>query len=358
MIFDALAFPSFFYTLDPAKGPLESAGSLFELPNASRSAANLSLYRTLKQTGWTKCKAGFDVYVREVPAVQTGLGEGGYLVFPGLRIRGSTRASTKMDGVQAVVDKGYIVRHIEAALAAYQSVADRFDQITRQNIHEIKGINSGIYHASVNLEKKLNSVFQKNEWSLAANISALSQILTARTDYMTFLAEDGLESAEYEPIPVYKKFDKMQLCFAARAEKSNVGVSMSGGSFSKTYGPKYLLDVAAYILIDNAVKYSPPGENVRVEVFDRDDHIIAQVHSIGPKLLDEEQKAIFDKDYRSGAAVRSGVTGTGLGLHALKSVIAPAFGGTVSVNVFADKSELNGVPFQEICFALTLPKFE
>jgi two-component system sensor histidine kinase MprB len=75
-------------------------------------------------------------------------------------------------------------------------------------------------------------------------------------------------------------------------------------------------------LLDNARKYSPPGETVSVSC--RNGYIVVRDH--GPGIAVEDLPHIFDRFYRSPAA--RGLPGSGLGLAIVAQVIK-AEGGTV-----------------------------
>ena len=87
-------------------------------------------------------------------------------------------------------------------------------------------------------------------------------------------------------------------------------------------------------LIENAVKYSPAGEEVRVDAFAGDHSVIVQVVDSGPGISRENQRLIFEKFGRvSGGEAKPG---TGLGLFIARS-IAEAHGGTLEVRSAADR---------------------
>jgi two-component system sensor histidine kinase MprB len=75
-------------------------------------------------------------------------------------------------------------------------------------------------------------------------------------------------------------------------------------------------------LLDNARKWSPPGQTVSVEC--RDGTVV--VHDRGPGIADADLPHIFDRFYRSPEA--RGLPGSGLGL-AIVAQVAKAEGGTV-----------------------------
>jgi signal transduction histidine kinase len=82
-------------------------------------------------------------------------------------------------------------------------------------------------------------------------------------------------------------------------------------------------------LIDNAVKYSPAGEPVQVQVATTNDLVHISVHDRGPGIKADDQRLIFEKFGRvTGTASKPG---TGLGLFIARS-ITEAHGGTLTVS--------------------------
>jgi signal transduction histidine kinase len=96
-------------------------------------------------------------------------------------------------------------------------------------------------------------------------------------------------------------------------------------------------------LLDNAIKYSPAGDEVQVRAYADDGRIRIDVRDRGPGIAREDQRLIFEKFGR----VTAGNTrpGTGLGLFIARS-IAEAHGGTL---------EVASAPERGAVFTLELP---
>jgi signal transduction histidine kinase len=96
-------------------------------------------------------------------------------------------------------------------------------------------------------------------------------------------------------------------------------------------------------LIDNAVKYSPAGDEVQVRAYGENGRVRVDVRDRGPGIAREDQRLIFEKFGR----VTTGNTrsGTGLGLFIARS-IAEAHGGTLEVASAPDRGAV---------FSLDLP---
>jgi signal transduction histidine kinase len=97
-------------------------------------------------------------------------------------------------------------------------------------------------------------------------------------------------------------------------------------------------------LIDNAVKYSRPGEEVRVEAQTENGQVLIDVVDSGPGIAPEHQLVIFEKFGRAHTGDMA-KPGTGLGLFIARS-IAEAHGGSLGVHSH---------PQQGATFSLSLP---
>jgi two-component system sensor histidine kinase MprB len=99
-----------------------------------------------------------------------------------------------------------------------------------------------------------------------------------------------------------------------------------------------LVERAVGNLLDNAVKYSPPGSPIEVTV--REGEVV--VADQGPGIAEHDLPRIFDRFYRAAGARSK--PGAGLGLAIVREA-AEAHGGTATA-----ESSANGA-----CFRLTLP---
>jgi two-component system phosphate regulon sensor histidine kinase PhoR len=102
-------------------------------------------------------------------------------------------------------------------------------------------------------------------------------------------------------------------------------------------------------LISNAIKYSPDGGTVAVNLArsgTASDEIVVSVTDTGMGMTGEQLTRLFEKYYRTPDAQMRGIRGTGLGLHLVKRLVE-AHGGRIEV-----KSEYK----QGSTFTVTLPQ--
>ncbi len=83
-------------------------------------------------------------------------------------------------------------------------------------------------------------------------------------------------------------------------------------------------------LLENAVRYSPPGSNVTVSLARRPPATARiEVRDAGPGLSPDEQARIFDRFVRGAAS--AGTSGLGLGLYLCRAIVEQ-HGGTIGVD--------------------------
>ena len=73
-------------------------------------------------------------------------------------------------------------------------------------------------------------------------------------------------------------------------------------------------------LLDNAIKYSPPGSAVDVGLKFKHPTFEIRVSDQGIGISDQEKSLIFQRFYRSADEITRSASGTGLGLYIVKSI--------------------------------------
>jgi len=86
-------------------------------------------------------------------------------------------------------------------------------------------------------------------------------------------------------------------------------------------GDKFALSSVVTNLVENAIKYSQPCEEVNVKLFRKEGSIYLQVADRGIGIADDEKERIFDRFYRVGSEDTRNTKGTGLGLYIVKQVL-------------------------------------
>ena len=84
-------------------------------------------------------------------------------------------------------------------------------------------------------------------------------------------------------------------------------------------------------LVDNAIKYTPGGGEVRIQVAPEDGDVLIEVANTGPGIPTKHLPRVFERFYRVDAGRSRELGGTGLGLSIVKHLVAK-IGGEINVD--------------------------
>lgn len=115
-------------------------------------------------------------------------------------------------------------------------------------------------------------------------------------------------------------------------------------------GNAQLLRRALTNLLDNAIKYTPPGGSIAVRAYPEGGMVIIAVQDTGIGISQENQHRIFDDFYRVQRAETANIPGSGLGLSLVKMIVEQ-HGGQIWV-------ESTGIPGEGTTFRIALPVWE
>jgi signal transduction histidine kinase len=107
------------------------------------------------------------------------------------------------------------------------------------------------------------------------------------------------------------------------------GLELTDDAAAPINGNSDALKQLVWILVDNAVKFTPDGGHVRLGLTSENGHVHLTVADEGPGIPEADRERIFQRFYQADPARAS--DGSGLGL-AIAQWIAVEHGGTISAH--------------------------
>jgi signal transduction histidine kinase len=142
-------------------------------------------------------------------------------------------------------------------------------------------------------------------------------------------AESGTMQLQREPVRLADVVSRAVDLYREVAEAKGVALDLRGSADDTiVMGDRTRLEQVAANLIDNAVKYTPPGGRVDVAIQREPGKAVLSVSDTGPGIPQSELPRIWDRLFRGDASRAE--RGLGLGLSLVRAIIV-AHGGTVEV---------------------------
>lgn len=111
------------------------------------------------------------------------------------------------------------------------------------------------------------------------------------------------------------------------AEEKRQAISVDANGSPTALADRVVLRQALINLVDNAIKFTPPGGQVHVTVAETNGHVLVDVSDSGPGIPPDARARIFDRFYRGDEVAAAGA---GLGLSIAKGAVE-ANGGRLSL---------------------------
>jgi two-component system phosphate regulon sensor histidine kinase PhoR len=134
------------------------------------------------------------------------------------------------------------------------------------------------------------------------------------------------------PVSVGAVLDEVVRGLEAQSNAKGLKVVCSGlGEAPRVLAEERALEQVLVNLVDNAIKYTPEGGEVRVGIVPQDGEVLIEVANTGPGIPAKHLPRIFERFYRVDAGRSRALGGTGLGLSIVKHLVAK-IGGRITVD--------------------------
>jgi signal transduction histidine kinase len=259
------------------------------------------------------------------------------------------------DEVELVSLLGRLVATAVQNIRAYEAERRRVEELARLSqlradfvslvSHELRSPMAAVIGAARTLQDRWRMLTAEQRESFLALIgdetARLAELVGDVLD--TSRIEAGTFSYRFEEVDLGRVVDEA-IETAVLAQQEVPVVASGHGALPEIRGDRARLRQVLSNLIENAVKYSPEGGEVRVSAVAANGAVRIAVRDAGPGIPRDQQGRIFEKFGRVDVPGAS-KPGTGLGLFIARS-IAEAHGGSLDVSSGAEPGST---------FTLTLP---
>jgi PAS domain S-box-containing protein len=154
---------------------------------------------------------------------------------------------------------------------------------------------------------------------IVLGVENMSRMVNNLLDLGRIEAGIGLQ---IEKVNVYNVIDQVVTSLQPHATQKNIQLETQplNQPVPTIEADAALLQQAVYNLVENAIKYTPVGGQIKVLLTMQASHVLFEVHDSGIGIAPLDLPHVFEKFYRSGRREAYQQRGTGLGLAIVKSI--------------------------------------
>lgn len=193
-----------------------------------------------------------------------------------------------------------------------------------------------------NLEVTLNKARTIEEYrdALINNLEHVERLVTLTRELLTLTRLAGDRTpVRRAPLELQSLLQELIDELRVLAEDRQIVLSLQVEPTPLVLGDAQWLKQAVINLLDNAIRYTPPGGAVTVRLRPRDEGVAVIVEDTGPGIESQHLPYLFERFYRADFARARDCGGTGLGLPIVKG-IADAHGGTITLETEVGKGSI------------------
>lgn len=187
------------------------------------------------------------------------------------------------------------------------------------------------------------------------SIFASSSMLSTRLSVYDFEANPQVITSSSQRASLYKKFDKARRVLEVYAKDQRVRIDQFDGASYYEMNSYQVLDFLPFVILENAIKYSPKDQSISVNFDDTATSLKVTVSSLGPKNTKDDLREVFVKRGRGRVARSLDPSGGGYGLYFAK-LICDLHEIDISVNSEDAIVTFNGLEYSIFTVELRLQK--
>jgi signal transduction histidine kinase len=216
--------------------------------------------------------------------------------------------------------------------------------------HDLDNFGDLLYNQAESLYRELSKKYERSDHKIKLNndIIYLSDLIISRT-FLAAFSNFPQTTLVKESIQPYKSFDTIIRAFQPYAEHKSIIFKYDEKNNVKSTINSYqkpLFQTIPFIIIDNAIKYSPRNHNINIRGMEFENSIAIEIESFGPMLLEHERSKIFSFEFRGDLAQKHTDDGSGIGLNTLKQLVDTIHNGSVGFKQdYGKRKTISGIDY-------------
>jgi len=227
---------------------------------------------------------------------------------------------------QRIINLEKTLRKNQEELAEINQIKNKFIGIVahdlRNPVISIRGFSELLLKNAGNFSEEQNeflSIIHSTSRNMLAMINDLLDISRIESGRLDIVHQPGsLKDLAKERVRLH----------AVQADQKHIQMTPQLNEIKNISFDPHRISQAFDNLISNAVKFSPTGTSITIDLYQTNNHAVFSVHDEGPGIPREEQNMLFSEFHRLSVRPTAGEISTGLGLAITKKIME-AHGGRI-----------------------------
>ncbi len=219
-------------------------------------------------------------------------------------------------GVGLLINDWIEGRHIQSLV----EIAKERRRFLGRLDHELKNPLTAILAALANLRSAESA--DEREQSVVSIEAQMSRMRTLVGD-LRKLADLEVREIELSPIDTAKllqeTYELIQEQEEAQTRAWTLSIPQAPWPLPYVMADRDLLFLAVYNLIDNALKFTHPGDTIELRAYEDDTSVMIEVADTGPGIPEGDLPRVWEELYRGESS--QGIPGSGLGLALVRAIL-------------------------------------
>ena len=250
-----------------------------------------------------------------------------------------------------------------------EELKTRSEQLNQQKqliddlLHEVTKINNQLaqdvgHIDRVNRQANLYDAYAKEEINNSIQtLSALTSLFSIRLSLFNLLFEPSVADRGVETdMHVFRKIERAYKCLHYERSAKKIDIQLRGNS-NLTFRLKSSMEIAFFIIIENAIKYSPSGEKIDIHFWeDGTGKLEVTFVNIARTPREDEMSHLTERGFRADVSRENGsISGNGIGLYLL-SQICGYNNVKYNFSVIPEAKTIKGTEYQKFAVSLSFSK--